>query len=118
MADWASRRTPALTTDRTADVVQRIASCESTTCNIYFKPGRVYSLPCVRNAVASEDVSSTSVQMVDDMLHALAESVLYFEALDTNVGRRKATADRNGTRSPAHVVPRVLPAVHGVRRAD
>ena len=30
-----------------------------------------------------------SVQTADDMLHALAESVLYFEVVDTNVGRRK-----------------------------
>ena len=43
----------------------------------------------MRNLVALEDVSSTSVQTADDMLHSLAESVLYFEVVDTNVGRRK-----------------------------
>ena len=53
------------------------------------KPGHVYSLPCVRNVVALEDVSSTLVQTADDMLHELAESALYFEVVDTNVGRRK-----------------------------
>ena len=92
LADWASKLTPALTTDRTANVVQRIAfdgRLRIDYLQFLIKPGRVYSLPCVRNVVALEDVSSTSAQTADDMLHALAESVLYFEVVDTSVGRRR-----------------------------
>ena len=79
LADWASKLTPALTTDRTANVVQRIAfhgRLRIDYLQSLIKPGRVYSLPCVRNVAALEDVSSTSVRKADDMLHALAESVL------------------------------------------
>ena len=92
LADWASKLTPALTTDRTKDVVQRIAfdgRLRIDSLQSLIKPGRVYSLPCVRNVVPLEDVSSTSVQTADDTLHSLAESALYFEVVDTNVGRRK-----------------------------
>ena len=92
LADWTSKLTPALTTDRTKDVVQRISlhgRLRIDYLQSLIKPGRVYSLPCVRNFFALEDVSSTSVQTADDMLHDLAESALYFEVLDTNAGRQK-----------------------------
>jgi hypothetical protein len=92
LADWASKLIHALTTDRTADVVQRIAfdgRLRIDYLQSLIEPGCVYSLPCVRTVVALEDVSSTSVQTADDMLHALAQSVHYFEVVDTNVGRRK-----------------------------
>ena len=79
------------------------------------QPGHLYSLPCVRNLAVLEDVSSTTVLMADDMLHALADSVEYFEVADTNVARRKLLQTEGGTRSPPHVVPRVLAAVHVVR---
>jgi hypothetical protein len=94
LADWTSKLTPALTTERTKDVVQRIAfdgRLRIDYLQYLIKPGRVYSLPCVRNVVALEDACSTSS---DDTLHALAESVLYFEGVDTNA-LAKATADRN-----------------------
>ena len=79
LADWASKLTPALTSDRTANLVQRIAfdgRLRIDYLQSLINPGRVYSLPCVSNVVALEDVSSTSVQTADDMLHALADSVL------------------------------------------
>jgi hypothetical protein len=92
LADWGSKLTPALSTDRTAAVLQRIAFDALLRIDYLqslIKPAHLYSLPCVRNLVVLEDVSSTSVQMADDMLHALAESVDYFEVVDTNVARRK-----------------------------
>ena len=43
----------------------------------------------MRNLAALEDVSATSVQVADNMLHALADSVEYFEVVATNVARRR-----------------------------
>jgi hypothetical protein len=92
VADWGSKLTPALSTNRTVDVVQRIAfdaRLRFDYLQSLIMPAHLYSLPCVRNLSVLEDASSTSVQIADDMLHALADSVDYFEVVDTNVARRK-----------------------------
>ena len=69
------------------------ASPSKRGCKWFFKrvltPGCVYSLPRLPAEVPLEDCSSTQVVAADEVLHAMAEDILYFEIVDTNLRRRK-----------------------------
>ena len=49
----------------------------------------MYSLPRLPAEVALEDFSSTKLVAADEVLRAMAEDLLYFEVVDTNLRRRK-----------------------------
>ena len=62
-----------------AGAIQRIAFAgrlQIDCLSRVISPGHVYSLPCVQNCAALEDVSATSLVAADDVLHSLAHDML------------------------------------------